>query len=68
MYFNVKIQEKTPPYIVCEIRSWKQNIWVKSFSCILIAEIDLQLKKKILTCFVFYLNFVNYTTNEIVIW
>jgi hypothetical protein len=44
-------------YIICEMKSCKQNRWVKTFSCTLVV-IELQVQKTISTCFVFDFNFV----------
>jgi hypothetical protein len=45
MYFNVRMQENIF-YIIYEMKIWKQNIWVESFNCTLVA-IELQLQKNI---------------------
>jgi hypothetical protein len=66
MYFNVKMQKKMLPLYNLWDEILKQNKWVKSFNYTQVTN-ELQLQKKIPTCFVFDFNFVinlNFITNH----
>jgi hypothetical protein len=59
MTFNVKSKQKEPSLYTFKDGTQRQNIWVKPFSCTLVAN-SIAIKFDSSTSFVLVFNFVNY--------